>query len=43
MGGYLSLPGPLPAAEKAAWMTRAYDHVASLPPKEKKARPGRTG
>jgi TfoX/Sxy family transcriptional regulator of competence genes len=43
MGGYLSLPGSLPDAEKTAWMTRAYDHVASLPPKEKKARPGRTG
>jgi len=36
------LPGPLPAAEKAAWMTRAYDHVASLPSKEKKVRPRRT-
>jgi TfoX/Sxy family transcriptional regulator of competence genes len=36
MGGYLSLPADLDDAEQAAWVDRARDHVASLPPKLKK-------
>jgi TfoX-like protein len=41
MGGYRSLPASLSDAEKAAWMTRAHDYVAALPPKTRKARPPR--
>ena len=33
MGGYLSLPATLPEAEARAWLERARDHVATLPPK----------
>ncbi|MGH3361770.1 MAG: TfoX/Sxy family protein [Nocardioides sp.] len=36
MGGYLSLPPDLPDQEAAAWLERARDHVATLPPKVKK-------
>jgi hypothetical protein len=36
MGGYLSLPATLPEAEARAWLERARDHVATLPPKVKK-------
>lgn len=36
MGGYLSLPADLPDADKAAWVDRARDHIATLPPKVKK-------
>jgi TfoX/Sxy family transcriptional regulator of competence genes len=38
MGGYLSLPADLDDAEQAAWLDRARDHVATLPPKVKKPR-----
>jgi TfoX/Sxy family transcriptional regulator of competence genes len=38
MGGYLSLPADLPEEEAAAWVERARDHVATLPPKVKKPR-----
>lgn len=37
MGGYLSLPGDLPDEAKSAWADRARDHIATLPPKVKKA------
>ena len=36
MGGYLSLPADLDDADKVAWLDRARDHVATLPPKVKK-------
>ena len=36
VGGFLSLPAELPDAAKQAWMERARDHVASLPPKVKR-------
>ena len=36
MGGYLSLPADLDDAEQTAWVDRARDHVATLPPKVKK-------
>ena len=36
MGGYLSLPATLPEAEATAWLERARDHVATLPPKVRK-------
>lgn len=38
MGGYRSLPQALPDPEKIAWMIRARDYVASLPPKIRKTR-----
>ena len=38
MGGYLSLPAALPDEEKTAWVLRAHDHIAALPPKAKEAR-----
>jgi TfoX/Sxy family transcriptional regulator of competence genes len=37
MGGYLSLPADLTDAAKSAWVDRARDYVATLPPKVKKA------
>jgi TfoX/Sxy family transcriptional regulator of competence genes len=36
MGGYLSLPADLDDSEQSAWLDRARDHVATLPPKVKK-------
>lgn len=36
MGGYLSLPAELPEEDAAAWVDRARDHVATLPPKVRK-------
>ncbi len=36
MGGYLSLPADLTDADQSAWVDRARDHVATLPPKVKK-------
>ena len=38
MGGYLSLPPDLRATPQAAaeWVTRAFEHVSSMPPKVKK-------
>jgi hypothetical protein len=36
MGGYLSLPADLTDADQSAWVERARDHVATLPPKVKK-------
>jgi TfoX/Sxy family transcriptional regulator of competence genes len=36
MGGYLSLPANLSEEDAAAWVERARDHVAALPPKQKK-------
>ena len=36
MGGYLSLPADLDDDAKTAWVDRARDHVATLPPKVKK-------
>jgi TfoX/Sxy family transcriptional regulator of competence genes len=36
MGGYLALPADLPDADKSAWVDRARDHIATLPPKVKK-------
>ena len=36
MGGYLSLPADLDDAARTAWVDRARDHVATLPPKVKK-------
>jgi TfoX/Sxy family transcriptional regulator of competence genes len=38
MGGYLSLPQDLSDAEQTAWVDRAREHVATLPPKVKKPR-----
>lgn len=38
MGGYLSVPADLPDPEKAAWLLRAHDYVASLPPKVKSSK-----
>jgi hypothetical protein len=38
MGGYLSLPADLPEEDAAAWVNRARDHVATLPPKVRKAK-----
>ena len=35
MGGYLSLPADLDDAAKTAWVDRAREHVATLPPKVK--------
>ena len=43
MGGFLSLPADLPDEAKQAWMERARDHVASLPPKVKRTGSGRGG
>ena len=39
MGGYLSLPADLDDAEQSAWLDRARDHVATLPPKVRKKKP----
>jgi TfoX/Sxy family transcriptional regulator of competence genes len=36
MGGYVALPESMPEAEAAAWVARAHEYVASLPPKAKK-------
>ena len=36
MGGYLSLPQDLSDDEQTAWVDRAREHVAALPPKVKK-------
>lgn len=36
MGGYLSLPHDLSDEAKTAWVDRAREHVATLPPKVKK-------
>ena len=36
MGGYLSLPADLPAEDARAWVDRAREYVATLPPKHKK-------
>lgn len=36
MGGYLSLPADLDDDARTAWIDRARDHVATLPPKVKK-------
>ena len=36
MGGYLSLPAELDDETQSAWLDRARDHVATLPPKVKK-------
>lgn len=38
MGGYLSLPPDLSDEEMTAWIERARDHIATLPPKAKKPR-----
>jgi hypothetical protein len=39
MGGYVTLPAAWHAAPANAepWITKALDHIASLPPKVKKA------
>jgi TfoX/Sxy family transcriptional regulator of competence genes len=39
MGGYLSLPPELDDTEQSAWLDRARDHVATLPPKVRKPKP----
>ena len=36
MGGYLSVPASFSDDEARAWMERAREHIATLPPKEKK-------
>ncbi len=36
MGGYLALPEDMPDDEARAWVDRAREHVATLPPKRKK-------
>ena len=36
MGGYLSLPASFTHEEATAWVERAREHVATLPPKVKK-------
>lgn len=38
MGGYLSLPQAMRATPRAAaaWVTKAFEHVGSMPPKVKK-------
>lgn len=38
MGGWVSLPADLDDAERVAWMERARDHIAALPPKVSKAK-----
>ena len=38
MSGYLSLPPDLSDEEATAWVDRARDHVATLPPKVRKAK-----
>jgi TfoX/Sxy family transcriptional regulator of competence genes len=38
MSGYLTLPESLGHADAAAWVERARAHVATLPPKVRKAR-----
>lgn len=38
MGGYLALPASLDEAKAADWVARAHEHVATLPPKVKKAK-----
>jgi hypothetical protein len=37
MNGWLSLPSDMADDEKSAWTDRARDHIATLPPKAKKA------
>jgi len=37
MSGWLSLPAAMPDADKSAWTDRARDHIATLPPKVRKA------
>lgn len=41
MGGWRSLPAGMSDADKAGWFARAADHVATLPPKVRKARAAR--
>ncbi len=36
MGGYLALPASFTDEQASEWVGRARDHVATLPPKEKK-------
>ena len=36
MGGYLSLPPSYDDAQASAWVDRAREYVATLPPKVKK-------
>ena len=36
MGGYVTLPPALAAAETDRWVTAALDHVAALPAKKPK-------
>lgn len=36
MKGWRSLPAAMPDDEKSAWLERARDHVATLPPKARK-------
>lgn len=36
MSGWLSVPPDLSDEDKSAWMDRARDHIAALPPKMKK-------
>ena len=36
MGGYLALPPDMDDDEASAWLDRAREHVATLPPKQKK-------
>ncbi|WP_270887640.1 TfoX/Sxy family protein [Pedococcus sp. 5OH_020] len=38
MGGWASLPADLGEEERAAWVERARDHIARLPPKVRKAK-----
>ena len=38
MGGYLSLPASLTDEQATAWVERAREHIATLPPKAKKPR-----
>ncbi len=38
MGGYLALPERMPDGEATAWVDRARDHVATFPPKRRRAR-----
>jgi TfoX/Sxy family transcriptional regulator of competence genes len=38
MGGYLSLPRTMSDEEAAAWVDRAREHVAALPPKVRKSK-----
>jgi len=38
MNGWLSLPADMTDEDKSAWTDRARDHIATLPPKSKKAK-----